>query len=51
MDFTSVLPTINCIIYLDKKKNEQLISNYRVSSRSGSVSKQILKTNHWIVVN
>lgn len=38
-------------IYQDQKKNEQLISNYRISSRSGIVSKQILKTNRWIVVN
>jgi hypothetical protein len=38
-------------ICLDTKKKEQLISNYRISSRSGSVAKQLLKTNKWIEVN
>ncbi|WP_294680247.1 hypothetical protein [uncultured Fluviicola sp.] len=38
-------------IYLDQNDNEHLISSYRVSSKSGSVAKQILKTNKWIEVN
>lgn len=38
-------------IYLDPNDNEHLISSYRVSSKSGSVTKQILKTNKWVEVN
>jgi hypothetical protein len=38
-------------IYLDPNDNEHLLSNYRVSSKSGSVAKQILKTNKWVEVN
>lgn len=38
-------------IYLDQNDKEHLISSYRVSSRSGNVAKQILKTDKWVGVN
>jgi hypothetical protein len=37
--------------YVDRNKNEQIISSYRVYSKSGTVAKKNMKTNKWNEVN
>ena len=38
-------------IYLDRNKNEQTISSYRISSKFGTVAKKNMKTNTWNELN